>query len=223
MKLLLLVTLLGAIFEGATGAMLASALSIRARTPPACFSRQSQQLQMLAPADLYDTVLVAHPMLTKCLTSSVLFGFSDVLAQVSESAALGPTPADAAVSPADPATIAASEPLNIARVVRFMLTGIGSGICWHHWFGFEQQVVDDLTAGMQEGSTLLLTARTVLGIALEQFVMIPFYFSLYLIPVVSLQNGVRPSAMPDEVRGKLPGLFVNNAKVIWTPRLTHYC
>ena len=94
-----------------------------------------------------------------------------------------------------------------------MLTGIGSGICWHHWFGFEQQVVDELTAGMQEGSALLVTARTALGIALEQFVMIPFYFSLYLIPVVSLQNGVIPSGVPAEVKDKLPGLFLNNAKV----------
>lgn len=100
------------------------------------------------------------------------------------------------------------------RVSRFMLTGLGSGVCWNYWFDFEQYITDMWTADLS-GQTLAV-ARTALGVVLEQFLMIPFYFSLYLIPTVSLQNGVALACIPNEVVDKVPSLFVNNAKV-WTP------
>lgn len=175
-------------------------------------SRQGTPCMVASPVELYDSMLHTHPLLTKCLTSSALFGVSDAIAQAGEiqqSTAVQVTPSgDTAMPPPQ------VQCFNLRRVGRFMVTGIGSGICWHHWFGFEQSFVADVTSGM-EGSALVV-ARSVLGISLEQFVMIPFYFSLYLVPVISVQNGLPLSAIPGEIKDKLPGLFVSNAKV-WTP------
>ncbi len=58
----------------------------------------------------YGHQLEANPLLTKSLTSSALFGVSDVLAQIAAPPAAGD------FSP--------------RRVARFMLTGIGSGVLW---------------------------------------------------------------------------------------------
>ena len=136
--------------------------------------RQPVKVMMAAqPMELYDGLLHTYPVLTKCLTSATLFGVSDVIAQTAE---------------AEPDQRGLSS-ISVSRVGRFMATGIGSGICWHHWFGFEQTVTNSVTAGLQSSRDIIVT-RTVLGIVLEQFVMIPVYFSLYLIPVVSIQNGV---------------------------------
>jgi hypothetical protein len=169
--------------------------------------KQPSGLTMVAePLALYDSMLHEFPLLTKCLTSAVLFGVSDVIAQATEGPAGGSTEASQE---------GGLTGISLPRVGRFMATGIGSGICWHHWFGFEQMVTDAVTAEIQNPQGLVL-ARTVLGISLEQFVMIPFYFSLYLIPVVSIQNGIPLKDVPNEISAKLPSLFVNNAKV-WTP------
>jgi hypothetical protein len=151
----------------------------------------------------YDQLLETAPILTKGLTSSALFGVSDLIAQTVESTS-------------QPASVGASTPgiASARRTARFMVTGFGSGLIWHHWYAFAQGLTDELTAGI-DGASLAL-ARTSLNVALEQFLFIPVYFSLYLLPVMSLQTGKPLSQLPDEVAAQLPGLLWQNAKV-WTP------
>lgn len=140
---------------------------------------------LAAPVEMYGELLETSPLFTKALTSASLFGLSDLLAQ---------NPTKGEVSP--------------RRVMRFMATGLGSGVAWHYWYGIEEA----MTLGLPE-SVMLQTAA---GIFLEQFVMCPLYFALYLIPFVSVQTGLPPRDVPKEVGEKLPSLLVANAK-LWTP------
>ena len=84
-----------------------------------------------------------------------------------------------------------------------------------YWYDFAQPLTDDLTRGVGSDASLLL-AKTTLSVALEQFVMIPVYFSLYLIPISTLQNGESLRQVPAAIGEKLPDLFISNAK-LWTP------
>ena len=102
----------------------------------------------------YGSLLQSSPVLTKALTSATLFGVSDMIAQTSD-----------------------TEPFSQGRQMRFMATGFGSGVFWHHWFVVNAY----LTAGIADQPAL----STAAGVALEQFVACPLYFSLYLIPILS--------------------------------------
>ena len=157
----------------------------------------------LPGTELYAQLLYEQPMLTKSLTSSTLFGFSDLLAQLSE-------------QPRSDSTALVNREINARRVTRFMICGLGSGVCWHLWYGVAQGWTDALIPYGSLDPNGQALATTALGIVLEQFVMCPVYFSLYLLPVVSLQSGIPPSDIPNEIRKKLPDLLVQNAKV-WTP------
>ena len=114
----------------------------------------------------YQSLLLTAPLLTKALTSSTLFGVSDLLAQAGERKQRAATTGET-IDRSDDRT----RP-DYRRVSRFMLTGLGSGVCWNYWFNFEQYITDMWTADLS-GQTLAV-ARTTLGVVLEQFLMIPF-------------------------------------------------
>lgn len=77
----------------------------------------------------------------------------------------------------------------------------------------------DATAGSIPSTTMLSVKaqalRTAINISLEQFLVCPFVFSFWDIPVTGVMRGAKPDEIPAQIRQKLPPLFVANAKV-WT-------
>ena len=129
------------------------------------------------------------------------------------------------------------KPYDPKRTWNYFLKGLGGGILWACWF----QVADDwsydltrqlLYGGVEEGESMFTIAesssssltfttaecltRTILCIALEQFLVCPLFYTFWDIPLPALLQGSPVRQIPAQIEHKLPQLLVENAK-IWTP------
>lgn len=143
----------------------------------------STALVMPELVSTYNYCLDSSPLLTKAVTSSVLFAAGDVLAQSADEA---------------------SNEISLRRAARFASTGFGNGVAWTCWYGF----ADELLAPVGEPAL-----RVAGAMALEQFVWCPLLYSLYLIPLSAALNGAPAADLPREVRTRIGPLLIANAKV----------
>uniref|UniRef100_A0A7S4AYH8 Uncharacterized protein n=1 Tax=Chrysotila carterae TaxID=13221 RepID=A0A7S4AYH8_CHRCT len=141
---------------------------------------------MAGPIESYEQLLLTSPLLTKAVTNAALFAVGDLLAQRVESP-------DAEV--------------DLQRLSKFVLTGLGSGVLWATYYDF----ADELMSPIDD-----MTSRLVSSILVEQFLWCPLVYSAYLIPCKVLLDGGTPADVVSQVREKLGSLLLANAKV-WTP------
>lgn len=156
------------------------------------------------PVAAYTASLTLHPLPTKSLTSGLLCGIGDVIAQRRD-----PNRGE----------------FNLGRTVRFASKGCVGGIIWTRWYdwldgflSYDSPTSLYVLAGVTLPSFALShpgVVTTALSIILEQFVWCPFVYGTFEIPVSTLMNGGSPGGIKDEVDAKLNGLLVSNAKV-WT-------
>jgi len=141
----------------------------------------------------YQGLLETFPLATKSVTSSVLFGVGDVIAQFRQSGG----------------GVEENKQFNadFRRLANYMIIGLGSGILWAFWYEFAQAVV--YTGVSNE------VLQVVYQIVLEQFVWCPLLYSLYLIPMGALLNGGDLNSAWRDVQTKLLSLLEANAK-LWT-------
>lgn len=135
----------------------------------------------------YQQLLEAFPLATKAATSSVMFGIGDCIAQ--------------ARSPND-------NKIDVTRLGRYMVTGFGSGVLWTFYYD-----AADIWASQASNDAM---ARILFSMGLEQFAWCPILYAFYVLPMSVLLNGGVLADIPKEIRERLPGLLVANAKV-WTP------
>eukprot|EP00984_Skeletonema_dohrnii_P026484 scaffold15845_cov114-Skeletonema_dohrnii-CCMP3373.AAC.3 len=167
---------------------------------------QVPQTRVLATVIIttYSKLLAEYPLPTKSLTSGLLCGVSDAIAQFRE---------------------ANRKQFNFQRWIRFAGKGCVGGVIWACWYdeldGFLDQdnkfnffklsgIVTD-----QWIKPYLGAFKTILSILIEQFLWCPIVFGFFEIPVSTLLNGGDLSSVKKEVDSKLGSLLISNAK-IWT-------
>ena len=112
--------------------------------------------------------------------------------------------------------------IDLNRIGRYMVTGLGSGVAWTYWYDKCDGVTDSIISSISSGvgvaaaaGALGIVEHTAISLTLEQFAWCPIFFTVYLIPFSTILNGGSPSNIPNEVKDKLASLLVSNAKV-WT-------
>jgi len=167
---------------------------------------QVPQTRVLATVIIttYSKLLAEYPLPTKSLTSGVLCGVSDAIAQFRE---------------------ANRKQFNFQRWIRFAGKGCVGGVIWACWY-------DELDGFLDQDNTFnffklfgivtdqwikpyLGAFKTILSILIEQFLWCPIVFGLFEIPVSTFLNGGDLSSVKKEVDSKLGSLLISNAK-IWT-------
>jgi len=158
----------------------------------------------------YKHLLIEYPMLTKSLTSGMLCGISDIIAQSRDTT---------------------RGEFNYARLIRFAGKGVVGGYIWTHWYDWIDSFLDldsDYNIYKAFGAVAtvnnydewirshLAIVTTALSLVIEQFIWCPIVFGSFEIPVSTLLNGGSLSNVQQEVEAKIGGLLVSNAKV-WTP------
>lgn len=104
------------------------------------------------------------------------------------------------------------------RTFHYFLKGIGGGIAWAYWFEFAEPLSNALTlsvVGEDAPSIAEQATKTVVSILLEQFLMSPFIFIFWDIPLPALLRGSPLRQIPSQVESKLFPLLIANSKV-WT-------
>ncbi len=171
--------------------------------------------------NIYSTMLVEHPLPTKSLTSGILCGVSDALAQYRD---------------------VSRQEFNYGRWIRFASKGCVGGIIWSFWYDnldsflnvdsdFNVYKVSGVIGdGGADATTATVTLQkanyqwiqlhtaivtTTLSILLEQFLWCPIVYSGWELPVSTLLNGGDFSTIKKEVSSKVGDLLIMNAKV-WT-------
>lgn len=155
-------------------------------------------------------VMSDYPLATQSVTGGILSGVGDVVAQCKEMQDRGNS--KDWILRVDP-----------VRAKRFVLKGMGGGLIWYSWFNLVdpwsaalcQDVLSpfDLDESGQEGAERVV--KTLSSILMEQFIACPIIYSLWDIPFPAILDGAPLTSLPRQVRNKVPGLLVENAKV-WT-------
>jgi hypothetical protein len=135
---------------------------------------------------LYQELLEAYPLTTKAVTSGVLFGVGDAIAQIKAGA---------------------NSPFDTRRISNYVVIGLFAGILWAFWYAM---VASWVTAFASQALVQVL-----ISIVMEQFLWCPFFYSLYVIPLSTFLNGGGLVDAQQDVRAKLYDLLVANAK-LWT-------
>jgi hypothetical protein len=113
--------------------------------------------------------------------------------------------------------------LDWQRTRRFAYKGLGCGVIWSFWYRFAETLTDqlmgtkflvDMVATSTSGSMYRIM-KTIASIFLEQMVACPIIYGLWDLPMLTLLGGKPASAIPREVKSKLPKLLIANAK-LWT-------
>lgn len=204
------------------------------RSSPTCTSLKSSLLSELTNG--YNTLLDTFPLATQMVTASVLAGVGDAMAQIQQDDNDNETTAS---SPADTFTLRLLDQpkqVDLERLRRFMLKGLGGGVIWSYWFALNDQWTNEammqplwlqgdqsvtllsLLGGAAEGETPVSVAigKTIVAILLEQFIAVPIIYTFWDIPVPTLLSKTQDNqSIPLQVQQKLPALLVDNAKV-WT-------
>lgn len=184
-------------------------------------SKQDSRLQyayidVLPPLTLdsvsnaYSYALGHYQIETQSLSTGLLSGLGDTIAQLTES----PSEKEkSTIKEETPAVVENSlKKIEMQRTFNFVLKGLGAGIIWHFWYNIADSC-GNLVFGYDHETTFI--QRTILAIMLEQFIAAPVVYSLWDIPVPALLNGAVISSIPQRVRTRLGDLLFSNAKV-WT-------
>ncbi|CAB9522997.1 expressed unknown protein [Seminavis robusta] len=186
-----------------------------------------------AVANQYNYCLAHYPLPTQCVTSSILSGIGDVVAQFGQFQQRKSSKADDSLLL--PSSTTATFSLDTDRLARFMLKGFGGGVIWSVWFGTNELWTNQLMqypisssndgggATMTEwlsslggGTGAAIAGKTMTSILLEQFVGAPIIYTFWDIPVPTLLNPTSDNrSIPQQVQTKLPALLIDNAK-IWS-------
>jgi Mpv17 / PMP22 family len=147
----------------------------------------------------YQLLLNECPVATQCVTSSILAGLGDVLAQFQQ-----------------------VRHVKLDRLVKFMIKGFGGGIIWALWFAINEQWTTQVVDMMWSGTSIMaasgpvIVAKMVVSILLEQFIAVPIIYTFWDIPLPILLSSTRDNrSIPMQLQKTLPGLLWDNAKV-WT-------
>jgi hypothetical protein len=200
-------------------------------------SSQQMQLCMLEGAgDLvsaYSYCLEHHHLPTQSATGGVFSGVGDAIAQISSNRK------ENTQTESSSNTESQYDP---KRTLHYFIKGLGGGIVWAYWYESADAWSLDLTHKvfpevvttttlLLDGETVPTTTtlgvvehytnfeqaiRTVISIALEQFLAAPIVYSLWDIPVPALLKGSPPRQIPAQIEAKLSPLLMANAK-LWTP------
>ena len=141
---------------------------------------------------------------TQSVTGAVCAALGDAIAQRSEqkeSVSLETTP-----------------DYDLVRTFHYFLKGLGGGIAWAYWFELAEPLSNVLTfsvVGEEAPFFAEQATRTIISISLEQFLMSPFIFTFWDIPLPALLRGSPLRQIPAQVESKLVPLLVANSKV-WT-------
>eukprot|EP00549_Striatella_unipunctata_P004656 CAMPEP_0118724032 /NCGR_PEP_ID=MMETSP0800-20121206/32328_1 /TAXON_ID=210618 ORGANISM="Striatella unipunctata, Strain CCMP2910" /NCGR_SAMPLE_ID=MMETSP0800 /ASSEMBLY_ACC=CAM_ASM_000638 /LENGTH=280 /DNA_ID=CAMNT_0006632513 /DNA_START=174 /DNA_END=1016 /DNA_ORIENTATION=- len=166
----------------------------------------------------YKFALENYFLQTQCVTSATLTTLGDALAQTKANFQSRAEEDASALS------------LEMSRSKSFLIKGLGAGVIWSSWYAFADtatlQMVQTISSSIGQNTDIMaynidqpvtwIVVRTMLSIALEQFVAAPIIFSLWDIPLISVLRGQTDiGELKGEVSTKLGGLLTNYAKV-WT-------
>lgn len=155
-------------------------------------------------SNAYTFALQNFQLPTQSVTSGVLCGVGDAIAQVS-----GNEEEDDE-----------NDAICLDRLSAFVVKGLGGGIIWGTWYTIADDWSGTMTQDMIQHFSLTAPGaenliKTLSQVALEQFVACPIIYSLWDIPVPALLKGTPPKEIVVQVQGKVGGLLWENAKV-WT-------
>jgi len=187
----------------------------------------------------YSSFMTNYPLATQSLTAGALSGVGDSLAQISENGASEEEDKDSVLETDEitntnfavaAATIVDEESqqqenhgnefsFDPERTGRFVLKGLGGGLIWSQWYGIADGwsaiLCQDVLSSFELLSGTQTAVRTAISIGLEQFIACPIVYALWDIPLPTYLSGVPAKEVPHQVKNKLGGLLVENAKV-WT-------
>eukprot|EP00560_Eucampia_antarctica_P003502 CAMPEP_0197837240 /NCGR_PEP_ID=MMETSP1437-20131217/31559_1 /TAXON_ID=49252 ORGANISM="Eucampia antarctica, Strain CCMP1452" /NCGR_SAMPLE_ID=MMETSP1437 /ASSEMBLY_ACC=CAM_ASM_001096 /LENGTH=261 /DNA_ID=CAMNT_0043444121 /DNA_START=253 /DNA_END=1038 /DNA_ORIENTATION=+ len=178
--------------------------------------RSSSDLQMSVlggACRAYNLALRTYPLLTNSLTSSLLCGCGDILAQVKGYR-----------SRQDTGRISwrkSFKSVDKMRLLRFAAKGLIGGLIWAMWYDASELILQHFERGylFATFANLSTAGRTVLRtsilLLLEQFLCCPIIFGLWDLPIATVLNGAPLRRIPFEIRTKLGDMLVENAK-LWT-------
>ena len=184
-------------------------------------SRAQTQLQMFLLSDLvggYNDMLEKHPLVTASITAGCLSGLGDAMAQVQQQQQQQlPKYVNQSLVGSSESTLPFANhcklvSIDLERLLRFILKGLGGGLIWLAWY----HLADDLTqrlccfaestggsgdavmtmGGGIDGNTVstIVTSnmvfRTLFSILLDQFLASPFVISIWEIPMPILLTPV---------------------------------
>lgn len=202
----------------------------------------------------YTALLESSPLLTTSLTAGCLSGLGDLIAQVLEQRqppaqqlqtedAMMELQALPLISEPFDSSPQLQHLLDVERILRFVVKGLGGGLIWLAWYHVADYVVqqafpDPLAADLtvppipSASDTLAVytaISRTALSVFMDQFLASPTVIALWEIPIPILLArtsdikavGIHPllsqkfDRIKNDIRSKLGPLLVENAKV-WT-------
>lgn len=166
-------------------------------------------------ASAYSYGLTNFHLATESMTGGVLCGVGDAMAQINER--IGSEDEEKQAEESD------AHPIDYGRLARFALKGLGGGMIWSGWYS----IVDGLSLEMTQNFLAMISpddplafgenaeraGRTVSSILLEQFIAAPLVYSLWDIPFPMLMSGAPVESVPGQVKSKIGGLLMENAKV----------
>ena len=172
------------------------------------FAPRQRPLQAAFISDLTNVDLA---LATQSVTGGFLCGVGDAMAQVKERLSGKENTFDF--------TRINGNSIDVERVFRFALKGLGGSILWSLWYGLADEwslmLSKDVlnVLGDDFGDGVHPAVRTVAAILLEQFIACPIIYGLWDIPFPMVMNGSSPSAIRGQVQEKIGPLLVENAKV----------
>lgn len=148
----------------------------------------SHSRELMHIGEMYHQCLLYAPLPTKAITNAGVYGTADLLQQVR-----------------------GGKPIDKRRIWSFFVTGLGSGVLWACYYDVADYVVNakPVTDVVGVGAV----QRTIMSLAIQQFVWCPIMFSTYQIPAAVLQNGGKFSEIPGAVRERLLELLIKSAKI----------
>jgi Mpv17 / PMP22 family len=187
---------------------------------PLCTWHKKRTCTQLAPSLLteavsqYQVLLSECPLPTQCVTSSILAGFGDGLAQIQQLELENKYKCKHNY-------LMSIKQLKLDRLLKFMIKGFGGGIIWALWFAVNEQWTTQIMDTILYSATgpvnaVVTMAKTVVSILLEQFIAVPIIYTFWDIPLPILLSSTRNNrSIPLQIQKTLPGLLWDNAKV-WT-------
>lgn len=132
---------------------------------------------------VYYSSLENFPVVTKSLTSGVVYGLGDILAQRKTSTTI-----------------------NAVRLSNFMLCGLVAGLAWPVWY-------DTLDAQLEAHGIQSGPLATIISMASEQFLFCPLFYGGLFIPFSSYLKGNSVETIIEDVKVEIGPTLWGNAKV----------
>lgn len=176
-------------------------------------------------AEIYSYGMTKYYLATQSVTGGVLCGVGDAMAQVKERVfdTEDSDDDDQEQNTIPDFTRMDGDSIDLKRVLRFALKGLGGGIIWSQWYSISDEWSLTLT---NDFFHMLMTSddavfsdgihravRTLCSITLEQMVACPLVYALWDIPFPMIMSGAPVESVPGQVKDKIGGLLIQNAKV----------